>query len=273
MRGYSLNGVISEGAMMSVDISQPFFAHGAGLFETLRLHRGNPVFMTEHFERMQKAAKDLRLAFPLDETTARSDVASLAESVGLTEARIRINLLMREGDNSDVLITADDAPPFYELGPAEAVGVCDARFRGGLAIGGLKTMNYMSNRLAHREGVTRGFDEVLFVSEDGGVLEGSLSTVFMVSDGILMTPSTSTGILPGVTRGVVISLARAMNIPMKMGSFSLQQLSSCDEAFLTGSVSGVRPISRVEKSVLAANPGPITRKLAQVYKASVESNS
>jgi 4-amino-4-deoxychorismate lyase len=259
--------------MMSVDIFQPFFAHGAGLFETLRLHRGSPVFMTEHFERMQKAAEDLRLAFPLDETTARSYVASLAEAMGMTEARIRINLLMREGDRSDVLITADESPPFHELGPAEAVGLCDARFAGGLAIGGLKTMNYMSNRLAHREGVTRGFDEVLFVSGDGEVLEGSRSTVFMVLDGVLMTPSTSTGILPGVTRGIVLSLAREMSIPMETGSFSLQQLSSCDEAFLTGSVSGVRPISRVEKSVLAANPGPITRALARAYKASVEGNS
>jgi branched-subunit amino acid aminotransferase/4-amino-4-deoxychorismate lyase len=229
--------------------------------------------MTEHFERMQRAAESLRLAFPLDETTARSYVASLAEAVGLTEARIRINLLMRDGDSSDVLITADEAPPFHELGPAEAVGPCDARFRGSLAIGGLKTMNYMSNRLAHREGATRGFDEVLFMSEDGGVLEGSRSTVFMVSDGVLTTPSTSTGILPGVTRGVVLSLARAMNIPMETGSFSLQQLARCDEAFLTGSVAGVRPISRVEKSVLAANPGPITRTLAHEYKASVESNS
>ncbi len=256
--------------MLQVDIAQPFFAHGAGLFETLRVHLGRPVFMSEHIDRMRSAAAELRLEFPLDEQTARTQVAELATAVGLTEARIRINLLMRGDDSSDILITADDAPRFHELGPAEAVGVCDHRFQGGLAIGGLKTMNYMSNRLAHREGLTRGLDEVLFLSANGAVLEGTRSTVFMVSAGTLMTPSTSTGVLPGVTRGVVLELAREQNIPVETRTFDIDQLKNSDEAFLTGSVSGVRPISRVEQYELAANPGPITGALARAYSAAVD---
>lgn len=270
MRGYCLNGVTAIGSEMTVDISQPFFAHGAGLFETLRVHYGQPVFLSEHVARMQQGAADLRISCPVDEKGVEEQILSLTEAVGLTEARIRINLLMRSDETCDVLITADSVPKFCELGPAEAVGLCDERFNGRLAIGGLKTINYMANRMAHRDGVERGYDEVLFTLEDGSVLEGTRSTVFMVTKGVLVTPPISLGILPGVTRGAILKIAQEVGIRTDPRSITWDELSACDEAFLTGSVSGVRAISRVGRVVVPSNPGPVTQALAVAYTQMIE---
>lgn len=269
--GYVFNGRFVRGAELTIRVDQPFFAHGQGLFETLRCFRKRPLFLRAHMARMRTTADRLGLhGVPGDERVG-ADIALLLESLGFADARVRLHLLCREDGGGDFLIAGDEVPPLAEIGKTIAVDLAAPIFAKGIAMAGLKTMNYMVNRLAEKDGLARGFDEALFALPDGTLLEGTRTSIFFAKHGVLHTPSLELPILPGVTRAACIVLARRLGIEVREGSFPARELAGSDEAFLTGSVSGVRPIGKFGGGALPAAPGPLTRRIAAAYWSMVTS--
>lgn len=265
MRGYVHNGVFKDGDRLTVGVFEPYFAHGHGLFETLRAHDGRALFVRRHWERMAGTAQKLELAFPFDVDTVNGWTETVLQKTGLENARIRYQLLCRADGACDFLVTAEDVARAVEMGPEVAIGPVSALFNGQSAMPGLKTTNYMVNRLAETEGRKRGLDEVIFTLEDGTALEGARTTLFAIKNGVLLTTPLTLPILPGVTRAVVLQLARSSEIPVEEAPFALIDVPTMDEAFLTGSVSGIRPVARLEDRRPEQCPGPLTRRLAKAY--------
>ena len=211
MSGYVLNGQLQLGDVLAVEFHQPYFAHGYGLFETMRAVAGKPAFFDEHFERLTRSALVLQHGLPYSRDEALNQVRDLIAALGQADLRLKIHLLVKHV-GVEFLVTAQVIEPFAELAPALSMGLAARNYSTMLALPQHKTMNYMVNMLAFDEAQVRGFGEALFCSADDVVYEGSKSSLFFAKDGVLCTPSLDLPILPGITRSVVIGLAKKMAI-------------------------------------------------------------
>ena len=126
--------------------------------------------------------------------------------------------------------------------------------------------------LARREAKARHAYEAILLTADEKLSDGITSNIYIVRDGKLLTPSRDAGIIEGITRGVVLDLAREMGIEVTEGLFDIDEIGRADEMFLTSSTREVVPIARVEgKPIGNAQPGPITLKLLRAYRSAIQS--
>jgi len=133
-------------------------------------------------------------------------------------------------------------------------------------LSGIKSINYLDSLVAQSEAVAAGADQAILLNEQGFVAECSTSNIFLVVGGQLLTPSVESGILPGVTREVVLELAQDLGITARVGEIPLNDLLCADEAFMTNSIIEVMPITTVDgKPVGSGMVGEITEKLMGAY--------
>jgi len=152
---------------------------------------------------------------------------------------------------------------------------------------GHKTLNYFSRLAALREANRRGAGEALWFNVHNYLESGSITNVFLVKDGVLVTPPTPTDLhdsavaskapypkscaLPGVTRAVVLELARETGIETRLGAIDVNQLLAADEVFLTNSIMGVMPVCRLERKAVGVDrPGEVTVRIMKSYAALAE---
>jgi len=242
-----LNGAFLPEAKAMIPATDRGFLHGRGLFETLRTYEGIPFRLDDHVARMKASAARFKVPFREDDFEAV--VRDLCLRNRLRDAAVRLTL-SAEGR---LLITARPRSPlppaWYEKG-AEVM-VAPWRRDPRALIAGHKVTSYLENILMHDEARERGCADALFVGLRGELLEGAVTNVFLVVKGKLVTPS-PVGILPGVTRKVVMELAKVQE-----RSVRLKELWKADEAFLTNALIEILPIGK---------PGPIGRKIAEAYR-------
>ena len=133
------------------------------------------------------------------------------------------------------------------------------------------TGNYVNSALAKSEAQMNGFDEAILLSHDGHVSEGSAENLFIIKGGALHTPDVAQNILEGVTRRVIITLARReLGMDVIERAIDRSELYCADELFLTGTAAGVQPITSVDhRAVGAGVPGPVVRRLRELYARAV----
>jgi branched-chain amino acid aminotransferase len=238
---------------------------GDGVFETIKVAAGRPFAITRHLARLRRSALGLGLPEPdLDHIRAGA-LAVIEGSPQVPLARMRITVTggisplgSERGDSAVTAIVALAAQP----APAESVDVVAVPWprneHGALA--GLKTTSYGENVRALAYAAEHGGSEAIFANTVGNLCEGTGTNVFLVVEGRLITPPLSAGCLAGVTRALVLEWIGAAEEDLPVGA-----LTNADEAFLTGTTRDVQPIRNVNGSKLAAVPGPITRKAAEVF--------
>jgi len=134
---------------------------------------------------------------------------------------------------------------------------------------GYKSFNYWSNYLAYQDAIRRGYDEVIWINERDEICEASRSNLFWVRHGIIFTPDTACGLLPGISRSIVLELAGELSLPVRVGAYQLSSLSDAQEMFLTNSVRGIqRATARLTGN--ASEESPVTDLLIRAYEARVE---
>lgn len=242
------------------------FLFGQGAFETVRTHRGRPLLFTAHHARLAAACAALDLAPPAPAPELAERVTRLLAAVRLPEAAVKI-VRYRELNRTAELITARTLPysaPDYLRGFRVMTlrqGERDGRLTGH------KTLNYLENRLARQTARAADFDEALFVTPAGQVLEGSASTLFIVKDGHAHTPPLAAGVLPGVARARVLNLigpGRAHETPLALGD-----VLAADEVFLTNSLMGVMPVSTLDTHRFRAH-SPETSAVRHLFATAPE---
>jgi branched-chain amino acid aminotransferase len=155
----------------------------------------------------------------------------------------------------------------YERGLAVVLVQVD-KAGGGLVDPEIKTGNYLSNIIALRQAIERGGEDAILCTGAGEVAEGATSNVFLVSGGTLRTPHLRTGLLPGITRQVVCELADAAGHHAVEGVVRPEQLRAAQEVFLTSSVRGIMPVTRIDgANVGDGRVGGVTRELLEAYAA------
>ncbi|HEY9844013.1 MAG TPA: aminotransferase class IV, partial [Candidatus Obscuribacterales bacterium] len=128
-----------------------------------------------------------------------------------------------------------------------------------------KTGNYLNNVLCLYEAKAKGADDALILDLDGHITEATTSNFFMVKDGTLYTAPLEVGILDGITRRYMLKQAQALEIPVKVVPFSMEDVLAADEVFVSSTIKGAMPVHRIDEQRFPAGYGPITRRLDDAY--------
>lgn len=275
------NMVLSEQA--SVSVFDHGLLYGDGVFEGIRLYNGRVFKLATHLRRLFESARVIRLAIPFNFDDLVRSVHETVEANGITNGYIRLCVTRGTGTlginpfkctNPCVFIIVDS----IELYPAEL-------YRDGLTLitssiirnhpaalsPQIKSMNYLNNILAKIEAVDAGLLEAVMLNQEGLVAECTGDNIFVVRRGsadrpALCTPSLLAGILEGVTRNVVIELAREAGIEVSMTDLSKDDLYIADEVFLTGTAAEVVPVTRIDgREIGDGKLGAVTCQLMEVF--------
>jgi len=280
-----LNGRFVPKEEATVSVFDHGFLYGDGIYETMRAYKGSLFLLERHLARLRCSADAvfLTLPMPIDKISA-----VLYESLRvnrLDEAYVRLHISRGPGEiGLDPGLCPDPtvvivAKPFKTY-PAEyydrgvSVSIVKTRRNHPLALDpSIKGTNFLNNILAKIEAIKAGAYEGIMLNWEGFVAEGTISNIFMVKGGVLRTPILSVGILEGVTRGLVLDLARNENIPVQESAFSPQELTGADECFITNSTMEIMPVTLIDgKPVGSGKPGPVTASLMRAYKHEVLKN-
>jgi branched-chain amino acid aminotransferase len=249
----SLDGVIGPAAETQISITDEGLLRGDGAFEVMRLYDGRPFALEDHLERLGRSCDGLRL--PADLDALRNEIAALLEAGGAHDGLLRI-VLTRGGRRIAMLEPLPQRPP--------SARVATITYAPGRVLDGLKTLSYAGNMLAGRLARERGFEEGLFVTPHGRVLEGPTWTFFWVRDGALLTPPLEDRILASITRTYLLE-----ECDVTEAVCTLDDVRGAEEAFIASTVREVMPISVVDDIELPHAPGPVTRDAHERFVARV----
>ncbi len=263
-------------------VSDRGFLYGDAVYETLRSYGGRPFRLNAHLERLARSARAiyLDLPWPAAELAVRLDRLLAANRIDA--GRLRITVTRGPGDlrarpeqlgPPRLLMTAEPFTPLPEALYARGVPVeIAARPRNlpGALDPAIKSGNLLNTLLARFEMRDPASFEVIMLNHRGELGEASLANLFLVdAQGVLRTPALDSGILAGITRGLVLELARAAGLDPQEGPLAPAALFAAREAFLTASTLEVMPIASVDGLPLPAAAGPVARHLHARYRERV----
>ncbi len=271
-----LNGNVIPRREATISALDYGFLFGYALFETMRAYGGKIFRLDDHLRRLGASSEKLRIS--VDARALKEPILDLVRMNELKEARIRVTVSVGAGgsvpdtsscEKPTVLITANAYSPYqmavYERGFSGIISTIRRNSRSPLP--GMKTANYLENLLARREAGAAGADEALLLNENGVVAEASASNFFLTSGEVVKTPPLDSGILPGITRGVVLELAARHGIPTAEEDIPPGHISAAAESFLTNSLIEVMPLTAIDGiGIGSQKPGPVTRQLMNAYK-------
>jgi len=271
-----LNGSLIPRSQARISALDYGFLYGFGLFETMRAYGGQVFRLDSHLNRLARSAEILGL--PIKALDLKGAVMDTIHANKLSDARVRITISIGEGGmvpdpsactQPTVLILAGHYKPYpkqvYERGFRAVVS--SIRRNSQSPLSRLKSANYLENMLAKQEARAAGVDEAICLNEKGLLAEASMSNIFLVNDGILRTPKVEGGILPGITREVVLELASQLGINTFEQDIRLDELFQTQEAFLTNSLMEIMPLTEIDgKPVGSGEAESVTRRLMANYK-------
>ena len=260
-----INGTLVPDDEARISVFDHGLVTGDGVFETVKVVNGVPFALTRHLARLSRSAAGLGLAAPDLDQIRMGTQAVIVASGKMELARMRITVtggiapLGSERGGSPLTAIVALAEAKVPAPWVDVVTVPWPRNEHG-ALSGLKTTSYGENVRALAYANEHGGSEAIFPNTAGDLCEGTGTNVFIVSQGRLITPTLSAGCLAGVTRALVVEWSGATEADMP-----LTALAEADEAFLTGTTRDVQPIRCVDGMPLADAPGPVTRKVAEVF--------
>ena len=270
-----LNGKFVKERDAKISVFDHGFLYGDGVYETLRTYGGKIWQLAEHLKRLQKSARLLGLKIPSSLDQLGGFVAETVKRNGFLESRIRITLT--RGVNAYDFTTCRTPTlciQVQELKPEPKrvyeKGVAVVTFRGVRNLPEAKTISLLPLVLANRFLKKKRAYEALFVDERNYVLEGTITNVFMVKKGLIITPKI--GMLSGKTRQFLLKIAKKNGFKILQKSIKIKDLYAADEIFITNAPRGIIPVVKIDgKKVGLGRPGIITQKLMRVFKAELKS--
>jgi branched-chain amino acid aminotransferase len=256
------------------------FLYGDSVFETLRTYGKKPFALEEHLARLERSAERVLIRMPLDRDGFRREVTEALSAVDHDESLVRLMLTRGRGTSLGLdpglattplrVLLVMPLPAPLEQKYADGIGVITyraPRLADGTAAAGAKVANYLAAVLAIDAARRASAEEALFVDPEQRVLEGSTSNVFAVIGGRLVTPPEDLGILPGITRARVLSLAAKRGLITEIRPVSVDELFTSEELFISSSIRELLPVVSVDgRRVGSGKPGEITLALLSDFR-------
>jgi len=278
------NGAIVPVDEAKVSVLDRGFLYGDGIFESMRAYDTRVLKLDEHLDRFLASAGELQIPVPCSAATLAEAVDELIAANGLDDAYVRLALsrgvgghrLSLDGEFRPTLVmTARPFTPYPKECYRQGMTGVTAGFHTSPDSPVLrhKSANYLENILAKDAAEREGAGEAIFVNAHGHVTEGTVSNVFVVEGEETVTAPVSEGLLPGITRAMVLAdLAPALGLSCREEAFGLGRLFQADEVFLTNSLMEIMPIATIDDVKIGGRvPGQITRELMAAYRKATQS--
>ena len=248
------------------------FLYGDGLFETIRIHNGRPFLWEWHMMRFTGGAESLGITLPQSAEVLLGNVRKLIHRNNGLESVARIALSRGvglrgygvSGEEEPTLLITQHPLPIPPTQPLSLVAT-SARVAVGDPLAKVKSANKLGSVLAKREANAQGADDGLILNSDGNVTATSSANLFWVEDGTLRTPPVSDGVLPGVTRRLVLGLAPALGQAVREESAAPGRLQQAEAVFVTSAATGVVAVGQVGGVALGTQP--LVGQLQDAYEA------
>lgn len=268
-----LNGKIADARDTHIDPTDRGFLLGDGLFETMLIRQGKVALFEEHMIRLMKGAQvtGIRLPYTPDQIKAASD--DLLEANDLADApRVALRLTLTRGTGPRGLALPAEPRPTVLLtcavsaAPPERLSLASvaARRNPWSPSARLKALPYLDNVLAKEEAREKGAEDALLLDTGGNIACASAANIFIWEGNRLATPADRGAILPGITRATLLELAPGIGIKVAEEDISPDRLARADGAFLTNSLMGIVPVSRLDGTELPTHP--LTARLSAAYE-------
>jgi 4-amino-4-deoxychorismate lyase len=251
--------------------------YGRGVFTTIAIYQGEPLFWPEHWDRLTHHAAQLKIS--CEECTKDSVFTALKKLIAVNrvrDGRARVILLARPSTQvwqakppgprqTDLLILTADPQKVPASGVS--IAVSPYRLNSFSPLAGIKSLNYLDHVMSWEEVHARDFDEAVMLNERGEIVSAAMANIFWVKDGTVYTPALSTGALAGVTRSCVIQLASKHFVPLIEGIYSMQDLTEADEIFLTSAGLGVAIVTTFDFRSYSTPAGSPALLIREAFRA------
>ena len=273
-----LDGKLVDQEEAKISVFDHGLLYGDGVFEGIRVYSGRTFELDAHIKRLYESAKVIRLVVPMSRSELISAVEKTVEANAVIDGYIRLVVTRGTGnlglnpfvcEDSRLFIIADNIQLYPEELYEKGMKVISATTVRGhpLAIPPqVKSLNYLNNILAKIEALDSNVPEAIMYNHEGYVAEATGDNVFIVRDGVIYTPPPEAGLLEGITRKVVIRLAKEEDLEVVEKNLTRFDLYICDEFFLTGTAAEVIGVVEIDGRVIGdGKPGPITRLLRKKF--------
>jgi branched-chain amino acid aminotransferase len=274
-----INGQILPQEDAKISVFDHGLLYGDGVFEGIRAYNGNIFLLDQHLDRLYNSAKTIALKIPISKAEMENAIKMTMKTNNMTDSYIRLVVTRGVGklgldpnkcSTPQVIIITDTIELYprelYEKG-LDIVTVTTIRNHFSALDPKIKSLNYLNNILAKLESLQAGAGEALMLNKDGYVAECAGDNIFVVNNNILLTPPSSSGILIGITRNVVMELAIEMGIQVREELMTRYDLYIADECFLTGTAAEIIPVVKIDgRTVGTGKPGKITLNLLKKYQ-------
>ena len=269
-----LNGEIVDERDATISVNDRGFVFADGIYEVIRVFDGKPFELERHLDRLERSASALRLTLDPGAEEIGEIALDLLQREGGGEAQIYIQVTRGTAPRAHAIPSSSTPTTLVAIRPVTAPSAKILK-DGGAAITvpddrwsrcDVKAIGLTANVLARSQAVDAGAYEAIFV-RDGTITDAASCNVFAIFGTTLMTAPCTNQILWGITREVVLELAREDGIDALEASFRVEQLREADEIFVTGTSSGIVPIVTLDGAqVGAGRVGPVTRRLMELYE-------
>jgi len=273
-----INGKFYDKNDAKVSVFDHGFLYGDGIFEGIRLYKGNVFKLPRHIDRLFRSAKAILLDLPWSKQEIIDAVCESCRQNNLTDGYIRLIISRGVGalglspfscSEPQLIIIADQIQLYphelYDNG-LKAITVPTRRNSPAALPPMVKSLNYLNNILAKIEAQKLGFQECVLLNNEGYVAECSGDNIFIVVDGVIYTPPTSAGSLSGITRGTVFELAEKEGIKLIEKELTRYDIWTADECFLTGTAAKLIPLVELDaRKIGEGHPGLVTKRLTAAF--------
>jgi branched-chain amino acid aminotransferase len=274
-----LNGKLVDKRNAKLSVWDHGTLYGDGVFEGIRVYNGKVFQAQAHIDRLYESAKCIRLAIPCTKQELADSIYETLRANKMTDSYVRLVVTRGEGylglspfqcSNPNVFIITDQIALYpqemYENGMAVIIART-VRTAPRMLNPAIKSLNYLNNIMAKIESIDAGVAEAIMLNEQGQVAECTGDNIFIVKGAQVITPPTEAGILIGITRAVVMELAKKLHIAFAEKNIWPKDLYAAEECFLTGTAAEVIAVTKVDgKSIGDGRVGPVTRKLFEAFR-------
>jgi len=258
------------------------FLYGDGVYETLRAYGGRIFMLQQHLARLQRSARLIGLDLPIPEKDWPNLLNDALARNGLRDAYLRVTVSRGVGaigldpglcPRPTVVVIAKPFQAYPAHLFTEGVSLITTSVHRNLATAlspQIKSLNFLNNILAKQEALKAGAFDGVMLNAQGHLTECTTSNIFFIRHGTLCTPSVACGILDGITRGVILTLAKEQGLKTEESAYTPEALRQADECFLTNTTMELMPVRDVDQHLVGSGkPGPITLSLRQTFRTNL----
>ena len=267
-----LNGQFVPEAQAVIPVNDRGFMYGDGLFETTRVVRSKPFRFAQHLERLTRGADFLKIKPPFTPNELQDFAEQLIEQNQLPEAILRVTLTRGPGERGytpspegrpTVVMTLHPAPPADN--PIQwSLITSSFRVLAADPLSSFKTLNKLTHVMARAEAAEKGADEALLINTNGEVAETASGNLFWVYNDRICTTPTGRGVLPGITRAVVLEICQTLGLLTNKRVIKPEALKNSDGIFITQSAVGIMPVAMFDDEPVA--PSPLVDQIFNAYR-------